>query len=106
MPMYCWKCANCGRSRDIMRLMARRNDFVICTCGLTMSRDIGAEQGKKDDRAFDKPIEMYSVGMNSWEVPAFRRANPGVEVHGGVPLARTRADKIRTLRYFGFSERN
>ena len=60
------------------------------------------------------PIEMMSIAVDSEEeVDAFRRRNPGVEIsrdrdnrNFGVPIAKSRSEKLRVLQNEGFIETN
>lgn len=60
------------------------------------------------------PIKMLSIGVDSIEeVHAFRRRNPGVDISDnpndedfGVPVARSRTQKLRILANEGFQETN
>ena len=78
----------------------------ICEgCGKETRRSYSMEStGGRPTKIFHTPIEMFSVGMKMDEVPAFRRANPGIEVREGIPIARTRQEKKRVLKYFNFEE--
>lgn len=66
-----------------------------------------------DMKEFHRPIEMHSIGMHDpQEIADFRRQNPDIEVSTdprsdlyGVPIARTRRDKLRALATAGFEER-
>jgi hypothetical protein len=83
------------------------DSFPPCDeCGEpTINRDYASEAGEgRTTKVFDKPIEMYSVGMTPNEIPAFERKLPLIEHREGVPLARTRHEKKQILRYFGFQE--
>lgn len=61
-----------------------------------------------------KPIEMMSIAVDSpEEVQAFRQRNPGVEISDvagdplfGVPIAKSRREKLRILEKEGFVETN
>jgi len=63
---------------------------------------------------FEKPIEMYSVALaDETDIAVFRGRNPGVDVSTdrrsplfGVPIARTRQQKLAVLRAEGFEELN
>jgi hypothetical protein len=63
---------------------------------------------------FHRPIEMHSVSMaHPDEIEEFRRRCPGVEVSSdptddlyGVPIARTRREKLAVLDAVGFEEKN
>jgi hypothetical protein len=61
-----------------------------------------------------KPVEMLSIAVdNEEEVDAFRARNPGVEISRdrssplfGVPVAKSRSEKLRVLKQEGFVETN
>ncbi len=83
------------------------DSFPACEgCGEpTTTREYATEfAGGRPTKVFDKPIEMFSVGMHPEEIPAFERKLPLIEHRGGVPLARTRHEKKQILRYFGYQE--
>ncbi len=64
--------------------------------------------------AYHKPIEMQSIALcNNEDIRAFKRRNPGIEVSEdynnplhGVPIARTRRDKLSILRAENWEEKN
>lgn len=104
MPARCFTCRSCGRI--IEAIQGLFDDCLpACECGGETRRSYAAESDQsRPTKIFQTPIEMFSVGMHPDEVPAFRRANPEIEVHGGVPLAKTRQEKKRVLKYFNFEE--
>lgn len=61
-----------------------------------------------------KPIEMMSIAlMGKSEIDEFRKRNPGTEISSdrkselyGVPIAKSRTEKLRILDKEGFYERN
>lgn len=63
---------------------------------------------------YSKPIEMFSIGMNDdEEIREFKRKCPDVDVSTdprdemyGVPVARTRQQKLAALEAAGFEETN
>ncbi len=106
MPERCFKCTVCGKiNQQIQDLF---DDIVpTCTCGGATNRSYKAESdNSRPTKMFHEPIEMFSVGMSPEEVPVFREANPAIEVRAGVPVAKTRQEKKRVLKYFGYGERN
>lgn len=62
---------------------------------------------------FHKPIEMLSIALNTPdEIRDFQRACPDVEISDdpadenyGVPIARSRKQKLQALRAAGFEEK-
>lgn len=104
MPARCFTCRSCGRTIEAIQDLFD-DGLPACECGSETRRDYTAESGLgRPTKMFQTPIEMFSVGMHPDEVPAFRQANPDIEVHGGVPLAKTRHEKKRVLKYFNFEE--
>lgn len=106
MPIYCFTCDSCGGKTDVLRSISVRETDVRCSCDNLMTRDLGREQGRRGTGEFHTPIEMFSVGMNADEVPAFRQSLPNVEVREGLPIVKTRQEKMQVLKYFGFQEVN
>lgn len=61
-----------------------------------------------------KPIEMMSVALdNDDEIADFRKRNPGTEISSkrgdrlyGVPVVKSRSEKMRVLKAEGFVEKN
>lgn len=60
------------------------------------------------------PIEMLSIALdNEDEIAEFRQRNPGIEISDrrsdrnfGVPIAKSRSEKLRILEKEGFVETN
>lgn len=116
MPMYVQVCPSCGFEDQMFRSMAEAHLKPSCPrCGQEMDRDYQAEgAGPHLDEAFTHPIEMHSIAVtNDEDIKAFKRRNPDVEIGTnpnrddyGVPIARSRAEKLRILRAEGFEEKN
>ncbi len=54
-----------------------------------------------------EPIEMYSVALEHGELAGFKAALPDTDLtEMGVPIARTRQEKMKILDFFGYEERN
>jgi putative FmdB family regulatory protein len=45
MPTYEFKCPQCGKVKEELRLMSKRNDEKLCDCGEKMDRLIGGGSG-------------------------------------------------------------
>ncbi len=109
MPFRAFTCRNCETIADGM--YGLHDDTPKC-CYSPMVRDYHREgMGQRPTGAFDKPIVMYSVGLNPEEIPAFKKACPDIDVATsgplmGIPIARTRHQKKQILRTMGFEERN
>lgn len=104
MPRYCFEC-QCGRTEAVIRPMSESSDPLACQdCGEPMQRDIPAEHGRKTTPHFAKPIELWSIAPNTPE--EYRQlAEAGAEMGPqGVPLARSRSEKLRLLNLVGHVE--
>lgn len=116
MPMYEFVCEQCGHCDDYYRTMGDAWQEAPCPmCGVPMHRDYRAEAaGPHLDKAFTNPIEMHSIAVtNEEDIKAFKHRNPDVEIGTdpnrddyGVPIARSRAEKLRILKQEGFEEKN
>lgn len=105
MPQYCYRCGECGNRFTDFRPIEKRNQGTLCACGALTERDFLAEGSPNSmNDAFHKPIEMYSIAPNT---PAEKRVleKAGATFgEGDVPLARTRAEKLRLLKAVDFVE--
>ena len=113
MPMYCYRCADCGRGGSEMRAMKDRGHGPPCRCGARMQRDITAETGAVNTE-YAKPIEMMSLAVDTVEeVHAFRTRNPDIEISDrpgdrnfGIPVVKSRQQKLSVLHREEFIETN
>lgn len=80
-----------------------------------MKRDFSAERaGNHLDVEWNTPIQMFSIGLtDDDEIKQFKQACPDVDVSTdprddlyGVPIARTRRQKLAALEAVGFEEKN
>lgn len=112
MPIYCYRCDACQHTVEEYQSI-RDAALVECpACGdQTAFRRVPAPTNT-DMREFVKPIEMYSVAMNTDdEIRAFKARCPEVDVSTdqadpmyGIPIARTRKQKMQALGALGFTE--
>ncbi|MCX7429365.1 MAG: hypothetical protein NTW96_27545 [Planctomycetia bacterium] len=106
MPIYCFVC-ECGARAEDVRTMESRNMPMPCpSCYREMDRDTVAEQTTTTMKEFHTPIEMHSIApTNQAEHDQLVRA--GAEMtREGVPVARSRHEKMRLLKLVGFVEKN
>ena len=110
MPSHDHQCETCQREETVHNKVTEAPEWPEC-CGETMPRVYGTAHRTG---TFATPIEMLSVAVDSpSEIADFRKRNPGVEIshdradpNFGVPIARTRKEKMAILRSEGFEERN
>lgn len=107
MPIYEYECQDCGHRDDEFQHMADAPLDRCPACGGRYARQVSRPSGAMT-REYRTPIEMHSIAVTGDdEIRAFRRRNPGAEItHDGVPIARTRQEKLRILKNEGFQERN
>lgn len=107
MPMYPYKCWACGHATEVFKPMTQYKTPEQCPeCGASMDR-VFTHRCASLDTPFRKPIEMFSVApTNPAEVVALRRAMPDVTLTPQlVPVAHSRAEKLRILRATGCEEK-
>jgi len=106
MPLYDYRCETCDETREEFQSIHEDSMTKCPVCGGRYEKQISLTSGAME-REYDVPIEMHSIApANAAEMTAFRRRNPGVEMRDGVPIARTRKEKLRILDAEGFEERN
>ena len=111
MPEYCFRCPQCNKRVSVLRPMKDWDKPKSCPhCSSYMGRDLAAEHTNSRS-TYKKPIEMFSVAVDPEDISAFRQRNPGVDVAEkgpltGVPIARSRTEKLSILKNEGFHENN
>jgi putative FmdB family regulatory protein len=109
MPVYCYKCAQCGVSRTEIRPISRRNNPVPCgVCGAgAMKRDLTAERVNSTDMEYDKPILSDSMGVHPRQVAEHRRLHPGIPISDdGRVIVRSHSEKKRIMKRLGFYDKD
>lgn len=108
MPRYPHTCPACEYMGDVFKPISQYDRVEVCPeCGTDMERSFMTSPPSTLDKAFRKPIEMYSIApTNPQEVVDLRRKCPDVTFtrDGLVPLARNRAEKKRLLAAVNFQE--
>ena len=113
MPLYEYECCACGYADDEFQHI-RDDRLTICPkCGKDTYQKM-VSLPHTDLKEYHTPIEMYSIGLNDEaEIRAFKQQCPDVEVSEdlndemwGIPIARTRKQKLAALKAIGFEEKN
>ena len=106
MPLYDYKCDACLHLREEYQGI-HESKLVRCpVCNSNRYRRLISIPSGAMEREFQTPIELHSIApVTDWEISAFKQRNPGVDLTpDGVPLARTRKQKLRILKREGFQE--
>jgi putative FmdB family regulatory protein len=82
MPLYCFKCSECGQRQEDIKPMSESNSPVVCPhCGCFMDRDMAAEAGAVPvgcDTA--KPFWSESLAISPDQAAEHRATFPDVLV--------------------------
>ncbi len=117
MPIYSYRCQSCNHADDEYRLMKDADaigDMIECPQCHAPTYQRLVSLPHTDMIEFHTPIEMYSIAFNDDdEIAAFKRTCPDVDIATnpddpmyGIPIARTRKQKLEALRHVGYVERN
>lgn len=112
MPLYDYICEACGLSSEEYESIHAEPQTVCPVCGEAQFHRVPSVG--RPPQEYHRPIEMNSVALSSKEeVRAFQQRNPGVDCSDdprdplfGVPIARTRQQKLSILKNEGFVEAN
>lgn len=113
MPIYPYQCSACNYGKDEYQKMHEPHIVVCPDCGReTYKRQVC--QVHTDLKEFHRPVKMNSIAVCSLEeVRELQRTCPGIEISDnpdhpdfGVPIARSRAEKLRILSSVGWEEKN
>jgi putative FmdB family regulatory protein len=111
MPLYEYGCEDCGHRFENYQSI-REDSLVTCPkCAEDSLRRLISTP--KVETEYVKPIEMHSIGMAFEEdIRDFKRKNPDMDCSEdpndplfGVPIARTRKQKLNALKSIGWEER-
>lgn len=115
MPIYVFECPECpNMAEEFMSIRDFLHPPNCPDCKILMERSFRSEgAGNHLDREFHTPIEMYSIAMEDpEEIAEFQKQCPDVDVSldpkdpmYGVPIGRTRNQKLKALKVAGFVER-
>lgn len=111
MPTYQYRCDGCENSFEAFRTMKDESPEKCPKCTGTETTRVPCVPNT-DMREFQVPIDLHSIGMTSLEqVLEFKRKCPDVECSDdmshpnfGLPIARTRKQKLAAYKAVGFVE--
>lgn len=115
MPLYTYECSTCEHTDTDFRTIDARDEPGTCgKCGSGTARIFDPGHTRGVIQEFATPIEMLSVAVdNDHQIREFQQRNPDIEISRakgdpryGVPIARTRQQKLSVLRNEGFTELN
>lgn len=85
MPVYSFSCESCGKSEDVLRSVAQRNDATVCTCGNKMVRVPERFTADTFEPYFDEGLnsDVYSQRHRKSIMAMQGVVEAGDAVHGG-----------------------
>lgn len=112
MPTYDYRCNTCTVSFEAFRSM-RDEDSEQCPSCKSYQCVRVPSVPNTDMREFKTPIEMFSIALDTDEdIREFKRKAPDVDIGTdpdredyGIPIARTRKQKLAALRAVGYTEK-
>lgn len=105
MIHYPYECPNCDHF--VLEPASWFAEHKNCPeCNAVVEKVPGAVHRRGLDPVFRKPIEMFSVAPETPDqMAALRKARPETQfTDQGVPLARTRTEKLAILKAVGYEE--
>lgn len=82
MPIYCYKCPECGSIREVVCRVEDRDDPVMCGCDgdITMHRDFGGELPAPTGTEKGETFWSQSLAIHPEQTAEHRRLFPNVRV--------------------------
>lgn len=112
MPIYVYQCDACQHGAEEFQKMSAEALTECPECKQAQYHRVPC-LAHTDMKEFSTPIEMYSIALNDdEEIKEFMRKAPDVEVATdpndpmyGVPIARSRKQKLNALKAMDYTER-
>jgi len=113
MPIYVYQCDACNHGAEEFQKMSAEALTECPKCKRAQFHRVPC-LAHTDLKEFGTPIELYSIALNDdEEIKEFMRKAPGVEVATdpadpmyGIPIARSRKQKLQALQAMQFTELN
>ncbi|KKL89128.1 hypothetical protein LCGC14_1917800 [marine sediment metagenome] len=113
MPLYDYTCDDCKCEYETFQRIKDESIKVCPICGSPTYHRVPTLPNTPM-KEFQTPIEMNSVAMTyHQDIVDFKRQNPDVECSHdpkdplyGVPIAKSRQEKLKVLDKVGFCEKN
>lgn len=102
MPLYRYKCSECGEFAEELRSMRERNDPCICSCDKEMDRDftLGTHRGGGEHERISTALGVHVSQIESGEV---YKVHPGARfTPDGYMILKNRGEQKRRLRERGW----
>jgi len=80
MPIYIYKCKDCGESTELMRRMSQAGDPVTCTCGGETGRDFGGECAGAGNKEYGETKYSQSLAISPTQFAEHKRLFPDVKI--------------------------
>ena len=110
MPMYAFRCTECGHKESFLLPIKGRHACPNCPkCGThkTMERDVSAEGGASTNKQYDNPIYSESMGVAPDQVGERRAKFPDIpHTDDGRVIINSLADQNRITKQLGFADKN
>lgn len=78
MPIYGYRCKECGANEEFTRPMSESGKEEVCKCGEKMVRNFGGVRCSADSYAV--AVVSDSLAMNPSQIAAHRKLFPDIEV--------------------------
>lgn len=105
MPIYIYKCKDCGVSQEVMRRMSQCNDPLECSCGGETGRDFNGECAGNGNKEYGETKWSQSLAINPNQIAEHKRLFPDVKVRAdGCPGFDSVQQHDRYLEKTGFQK--
>jgi putative FmdB family regulatory protein len=106
MPVYAYKCKQCGEEQTDVRAVKARNRPAKCRCGGRAIRALALET-PKSERDYASPILSDAMGVHPSQVDEHRRRFPDIPMtDDGRVVIRNKAEGRRIRKALGFFDRS
>ena len=108
MPMYCFRCDECGHAFDQARAIRHRNRNAKCPhCGQKAPRTPEKELQGDIELDYAQSVLSDACGVQPEQVAEHRRIHPNIPImDDGRIVMRSHAERKRILKQIGFVDRD
>lgn len=105
MPIYSFRCDECGVVFDDFRMISDRNSPAKCKCGGSARRSFIDEQ-PHTHRDYDKPVLSDAMGCHPDQVKQHRKLFPDIPItNDGRIVVTSHSEHRRIMKRLGFHDR-
>jgi len=80
MPLYSFKCPECGAKDECVRAMQNAGKKCMCTCGTKMVRDFAADLPFASGGDYSRPIHSDSLAINPEQRSEHEKLFPDIKL--------------------------